>query len=75
MSIGSKKIKTLFNKAKRHKPCIIFIDEFDSIGERRNYAGTGADKENNRIITSMLNEMDGFETNSRYSCNCSNKFI
>lgn len=62
MSMGSRKIKMLFKKAKRHKPCIIFIDEFDSIGERRNYAGTGVDKENNRIITTMLNEMDGFET-------------
>lgn len=62
MSVGSRKIKTLFKKAKKHKPCIIFIDEFDSIGERRNYAGTGVDKENNRIITTMLNEMDGFET-------------
>lgn len=61
MSMGSMKIKRLFNKAKRHKPCIVFIDEFDSIGERRNYAGTGIDKENNRIITTMLNEMDGFE--------------
>lgn len=60
MSMGSKKIKSLFKKARKHKPCIIFIDEFDGIGERRNYAGTGVDKENNRIITAMLNEMDGF---------------
>ncbi len=62
MSIGSRKIKTLFKKARKHKPCIIFIDEFDGIGEKRNYAGTGVDKENNRIITAMLNEMDGFES-------------
>ena len=62
MSIGARKIKMLFKKAAKHKPCIIFIDEFDSIGERRNYAGTGIDKENNRIITSMLNEMDGFDS-------------
>ena len=62
MSMGSRKIKTLFKKAKKCRPCIIFIDEFDGIGERRNYAGTGVDKENNRIITAMLNEMDGFET-------------
>ena len=62
MSMGAQKIKQLFKKAKKHKPCIIFIDEFDSIGERRNYAGTGVDKENNRIVTAMLNEMDGFET-------------
>ena len=60
MSMGARKIRMLFSKAGRHKPCIIFIDEFDSIGERRNYAGTGIDKENNRIITAMLNEMDGF---------------
>ena len=61
MSLGAAKIRTLFRKAARHRPCIVFIDEFDSIGERRNYAGTGVDKENNRIITAMLNEMDGFE--------------
>lgn len=61
MSMGAQKIKALFKKAKRNKPCIIFIDEFDSIGEKRNYAGTGVDKENNRIVTTMLNEMDGFE--------------
>lgn len=62
MSMGARKIKMLFKKARKHKPCIIFIDEFDGIGERRNYAGTGVDKENNRIITSMLNEMDGFDS-------------
>ena len=61
MSMGANKIKMLFKKATRHKPCIIFIDEFDGIGERRNYTGTGVDKENNRIITAMLNEMDGFK--------------
>lgn len=63
MSLGARKIRTLFRKASRHKPCIVFIDEFDSIGERRSYAGTGIDKENNRIITAMLNEMDGFVAN------------
>lgn len=62
MSIGPSKIKSLFKKARKHTPCIIFIDEFDGIGERRNYSGTGIDKENNRIITAMLNEMDGFES-------------
>ena len=62
MSMGARKIKALFRKARRYKPCIVFIDEFDGIGERRNYAGTGVDKENNRIITTMLNEMDGFDT-------------
>ncbi len=61
MSLGAMKIKLLFRKARRNKPCIVFIDEFDSIGERRNYAGSGIDKENNRNITTMLNEMDGFK--------------
>ena len=64
MSMGAMKIKLLFSKARRNRPCIIFIDEFDSIGERRNYAGSGIDKENNRIITTMLNEMDGFNPSS-----------
>ena len=62
MSVGASKIKMLFKKARRNRPCIIFIDEFDSIGERRYYAGTGVDKENNRIVTAMLNEMDGFKS-------------
>ena len=60
MSVGPMKIKAVFKKARKNKPCILFIDEFDGIGERRNYTGTGIDKENNRIITAMLNEMDGF---------------
>lgn len=62
MSIGPAKVKSLFKKAAKHKPCIIFIDEFDGIGEARNYAGAGIDKENNRMIISLLNEMDGFNS-------------
>lgn len=62
MGLGAAKVKMLFSKAARKRPCIIFIDEFDSIGERRNYAGSGIDKENNRILTTLLNEMDGFSS-------------
>ena len=65
MGLGPFKVKMLFNKARRNRPCIIFIDEFDSIGEKRNYAGSGIDKENNRILTTLLNEMDGFTQSSR----------
>lgn len=65
MSIGPAKVKALFRKARRHAPCIIFIDEFDGIGEKRNYAGHAIDKENNRVITALLNELDGFERNDR----------
>ena len=60
MGLGAMKVKMLFKKARNKKPCIVFIDEFDSIGEKRNYAGSGIDKENNRILTTLLNEMDGF---------------
>ncbi len=65
MGLGALKVKMLFSKAGRRKPCIIFIDEFDSIGEKRNYAGSGIDKENNRILTTLLNEMDGFSPSSK----------
>lgn len=64
MSLSAFKVKLLFNKARSHKPCIVFIDEFDSIGEKRNYAGSGIDKENNRMLTTLLNEMDGFSPSS-----------
>ena len=64
MGLGAMKVKMLFKKARSKKPCIVFIDEFDSIGEKRNYAGSGIDKENNRILTTLLNEMDGFNSDS-----------
>ncbi len=65
MGLGPFKVKLLFNKARRNRPCIIFIDEFDSIGEKRSYSGSGIDKENNRILTTLLNELDGFESTSK----------
>lgn len=64
MSLSAFKVKMLFKKARANKPCIVFIDEFDSIGERRNYNGSGIDKENNRMLTTLLNEMDGFKPSS-----------
>ncbi len=64
MAVGPAKVKALFRRARRNAPCIVFIDEFDGIGEKRNYAGQGIDKENNRIITSLLNELDGFSGHS-----------
>lgn len=44
-------------------PCIIFIDEFDGIGTRRNYSGSAIETENTRIVTALLNELDGFTSN------------
>lgn len=61
MAIGPMKVKLLFRKARRRAPCIVFIDEFDGIGTRRNYSGSGIETENTRIVTALLNELDGFE--------------
>lgn len=61
MAIGPLKVKLLFRKARRRAPCIVFIDEFDGIGTRRNYSGSAIETENTRIVTALLNELDGFE--------------
>ena len=64
MAIGPMKVKLLFRKARRRAPCIVFIDEFDGIGTRRNYSGSALETENTRIVTALLNELDGFEPTS-----------
>ena len=61
MAIGPMKVKLLFRKARRRAPCIVFIDEFDGIGTVRNYSGSALETENTRIVTALLNELDGFE--------------
>ena len=61
MAIGPLKVKLLFKKARRRAPCIVFIDEFDGIGTIRNYSGSAIETENTRIVTALLNELDGFE--------------
>ena len=64
MAIGPLKVKLLFKKARRRAPCIVFIDEFDGIGTVRNYSGSAIETENTRIVTALLNELDGFETSN-----------
>lgn len=64
MAIGPAKVKLLFRKARKRAPCIVFIDEFDGIGTRRNYSGSALETENTRIVTALLNELDGFTPNS-----------
>ena len=61
MAIGPMKVKLLFRKARKRAPCIVFIDEFDGIGTVRNYPGSALETENTRIVTALLNELDGFE--------------
>ena len=63
MAIGPLKVKLLFAKARRKAPCIVFIDEFDGIGTKRNYSGSAIETENTRIVTALLNELDGFTQN------------
>ena len=63
MAIGPLKVKLLFSKARRKAPCIVFIDEFDGIGTKRNYSGSAIETENTRIVTALLNELDGFTKN------------
>lgn len=64
MSIGPAKVKSLFSKARRREPCVVFIDEFDGIGTKRNYSGSAIETENTRIVTALLNELDGFQKNT-----------
>ena len=60
--LGASRVRKLFEKAKKISPCIVFIDEIDAIGARRN-GGSGGDSENNQTLNQLLVEMDGFETN------------
>ena len=64
MAIGPLKVKLLFAKARRRAPCIVFIDEFDGIGTVRNYSGSALETENTRIVTALLNELDGFKASN-----------
>lgn len=59
--LGASRVRKLFEKAKKISPCIIFIDEIDAIGSRRNTSG-GAETENNQTLNQLLVEMDGFDT-------------
>lgn len=61
IGVGSNKIKKVFQKAKENAPCVIFIDEIDSVGAKRSAQSDAAGKEMNTILTSLLNQMDGFE--------------
>ena len=59
--LGASRVRRLFEKARKVAPCIIFIDEIDAIGSRRNSSG-GAESENNQTLNQLLVEMDGFDT-------------
>ncbi|GEM11583.1 26S protease regulatory subunit S10B [Rhodotorula toruloides] len=54
-------VREMFGYAKEHEPCIIFMDEIDAIGGRRFSEGTSADREIQRTLMELLNQLDGFD--------------
>lgn len=59
---SARMIREMFAYARDHEPCIIFMDEIDAIGGRRFSEGTSADREIQRTLMELLNQMDGFDT-------------
>ncbi|CAL1714163.1 unnamed protein product [Somion occarium] len=58
-------IREMFGYAREHEPCVIFMDEIDAIGGRRFSEGTSADREIQRTLMELLNQMDGFDSLGR----------
>jgi cell division protease FtsH len=64
VGMGAAKVRDLFKQAKEKAPCIVFIDEIDAIGQKRNTAGMGGNDEREQTLNQLLTEMDGFEGNN-----------
>lgn len=64
VGMGASKVRDLFRQAKEKAPCIVFIDEIDAIGQKRNTGGMGGNDEREQTLNQLLTEMDGFEGNS-----------
>ncbi len=64
VGMGASKVRDLFKQAKEKAPCIVFIDEIDAIGQKRNTTGMGGNDEREQTLNQLLTEMDGFEDNS-----------
>jgi cell division protease FtsH len=64
VGMGAAKVRDLFKQAKEKAPCIVFIDEIDAIGQKRNTAGTGGNDEREQTLNQLLTEMDGFGGNN-----------
>jgi 26S proteasome regulatory subunit T3 len=58
---GPRMVRDVFRLARENSPCIVFIDEIDAIATKRFDAQTGADREVQRILLELLNQMDGFD--------------
>ena len=64
VGMGASKVRDLFKQAKEKAPCIVFIDEIDAIGQKRNSGHMGGNDEREQTLNQLLTEMDGFEGNS-----------
>lgn len=64
VGMGASKVRDLFSEAKKQAPCIVFIDEIDAIGKKRDSSGIGGNDEREQTLNQLLSEMDGFEGNS-----------
>lgn len=65
VGVGSSRVRSLFTAAKKQQPCLVFIDELDSIGKTRGPAITGGHEEREQTLNQLLTEMDGFEQNDK----------
>ena len=61
VGMGASKVRDLFKQAKEKAPCIVFIDEIDAIGQKRNSGQMGGNDEREQTLNQLLTEMDGFE--------------
>ena len=64
VGMGASKVRDLFRQAKEKAPCIVFIDEIDAIGQKRNSGNLGGNDEREQTLNQLLTEMDGFESNT-----------
>ena len=64
VGMGASKVRDLFRQAKEKAPCIVFIDEIDAIGKKRDGSLVGGNDEREQTLNQLLTEMDGFEENT-----------
>lgn len=64
VGVGASKVRDLFKQAKEKAPCIVFIDEIDAIGKKRDGGNLGGNDEREQTLNQLLTEMDGFEGNN-----------
>ena len=62
VGVGASRVRDLFNQAKKHSPCIVFVDEIDAVGRHRGAGLGGGHDEREQTLNQILVEMDGFDT-------------